>query len=88
MNIETIWVKLKQYEGDFFKTVRGVEYNYVVYDNYILINDDKRRRVTKASIEKALTIKNPQLKDLDCVGIKRANSYIYGIITDERIRSI
>ena len=47
MNIETIWNKIKLYEGETFRTVRGIEYTYEVNEDYILINDDKKRRITK-----------------------------------------
>ena len=59
MNIETIWKQIRFCEGQVFKTVRGVEYTYLVYDNYLLINDDKRRKITKDSLITALTITNP-----------------------------
>ena len=59
MNIETIWKHIRFCEGQVFKTVRGVEYTYLVYDNYLLINDDKRRKITKDSLITALTITNP-----------------------------
>jgi hypothetical protein len=85
MNIETIWKHIRFYEGQVFKTVRGVEYTYLVYDNYLLINDDKRRKITKDSLITALTITNPTPSK-----IQRENiwgpSYVYGIITDKRIK--
>jgi hypothetical protein len=85
MNIETIWKHIQSFEGQVFKTVRGVEYTYLVYDNYLLINDDKRRKITKDSLITALTITNPTPSK-----IQRKNiwgpSYVYGIITDKRIK--
>ena len=47
MDINTIWNKIKLCEGETFKTVRGIEYTYVVYEDYILINNDKRRKIKK-----------------------------------------
>ena len=68
--------------------LKKANHSYIrVCGNSLIINR-KGAKATKASLEKALTIKNPELKDLNNVGIKRANSYIYGIITDERIISI
>ena len=85
MNIETIWKHIRLCEGQVFKTVRGVEYTYLVYENYLLINDDKRRKITKDSLITALTITNPTPSK-----IQRENiwgpSYVYGIITDKRIK--
>ena len=85
MNIETIWKHIRFCEGQVFKTVRGVKYTYLVYDNYLLINDDKKRKITKDSLITALTITNPTPSK-----IQRKNiwgpSYVYGIITDKRIK--
>ena len=53
-NIDVVWANICKYEGEAFFTVTNVEYNYVVKDNYILINNDPRRKITKAYIEKAL----------------------------------
>ena len=84
MNIETIWSNIKSHEGETFRTVRGVEYTYVVVEDYILINDDKKRRITKDLIKIALTINNPSPSKIQREGIW-GPSYVYGIITDERI---
>ena len=84
MNIETIWNNIKSHEGETFRTVRGIEYTYVVVEDYILINDDKKRRITKDSIKTALTINNPSPSKIQREGIW-GPSYVYGIITDKRI---
>ena len=85
MNIETIWNKIKFYEGETFRAVRGIEYTYVVNEDYILINDDKKRRITKDSIKIALTISNPSPAKIQREGLWEP-SYVYGIITDNRIQ--
>ena len=59
VNIESVWNNIRHYEGETFKTVRGVEYQYAVYNDYILINDDKKRKITKDGVKKALSIVNP-----------------------------
>ena len=84
MNIETIWSNIKSHEGETFRTVRGVEYTYVVVEDYILINDDKKRRITKDLIKIALTINNLSPSKIQREGIW-GPSYVYGIITDKRI---
>lgn len=84
MNIETIWSNIKSHEGETFRTVRGVEYTYVVVEDYILINDDKKRKITKDLIKTALTINNPSPSKIQREGIW-GPSYVYGIITDKRI---
>ena len=84
MNVDMIWNNIKYREGEIFKTVRGIEYKYVVYNDYILINDDEKRKITKESLEKALKIENPTPSKIQREGIW-GPSYICGIITDGRI---
>ena len=86
MNIDTIWRNIQLHEGKAFKTLRGIEYIYTNYGDYILINNDKKRRVTKQALACALSIPNPTPSKIEKEGIW-APSYIYGIITDERIRN-
>ena len=87
MNIEFIWNKIKQCEGEVFYTVKGIPYKYVVYDDFILINDLKSRKITKNIIEKGMQIEAPTPKKIELSGC-RAQSYIYGIIIDERVKGI
>lgn len=84
MNIETIWNNIKSNEGEAFRTIRGVEYTYVVVEDYILINNDKKRRITKDSIKTAIIINNPSSSKIQKQGIW-GPSYVWGIITDKRI---
>lgn len=84
MDIEKVWNNIKSHEGETFGTVRGIEYTYVVVEDYILINDDKKRRITKDSIKTAITINNPSPSQIKQEGIW-GPSYVYGIITDKRI---
>ena len=86
MNIETVWKNIKLCEGQVFKTIRGVEYNYVVYSDYILINDDMKRRITKDSLKIAIAIDNPTPSKIQHENIW-GPSYVYGIITDNRIKN-
>ena len=80
-NIEKVWGNICKHEGEAFYTITNIEYNYVVNDNYILINNDPRRRITKITLAKALEIKKPTPSKINM----RCQSYIYGIITDHRI---
>ena len=79
-----IWDKVKLHEGEIFKTIRGIEYSYVVLNDCILINGDKKRRITKDMFDMSMRITNPTPAKL-----QKANlwgpSYLYGIITDNRI---
>ena len=87
MNIETVWQNIKLHEGEIFRTITGVEYVYVVYNDYFLVNNLQSRRITKAMIEKSITFENPTVKKIEVAGC-RGPSYIWGIITDSRIRGM
>ena len=80
-NIEKIWGNICKHEGEAFFTITNIEYNYVVKDNYILINNDSRRRISKSNLEKALEIEKPTPSKINM----RCQSYIYGIVIDSRI---
>ena len=84
MDIEKVWNNIKSHEGETFRTVRGIEFTYVVVEDYILINDDKKRRITKDSIKTAITINNHSPSKIKQEGIW-GPSYVCGIITDKRI---
>ena len=84
MNIDAIWNNIRHCEGKTFKTVRGVEFQYVVYNDYVLINDDKKRKITKNAVKKAFSIVNPTPAKIQKAGIW-GPSCIYGIIADNRI---
>ncbi len=86
MNFEIIWNNIKLCEGETFKTIRGKEYRYVIYSDFLLINDDKKRKIAKGSFEKAMLIENPSPSKIKNEGIW-GPSYVYGIITDGRIVS-
>ena len=84
-NIDQVWANIRRHEGETFYTITHIEYTYVVKDNYILINNDSRRKITKINLSKALKIQNPTCSKIGNAGIW-GPSYIYGIITDSRIR--
>ena len=83
-NIDKVWANICKHEGEVFCTVTNIEYKYVIKDNCILINNDSRRKITKTNLSKALEIQNPTCSKIRNAGIW-APSYIYGIITDDRI---
>ena len=84
MSIETVWENICLHEGEKFYTVKKIEYSYAVKDNYIIVNDDSRRKISKMYFKKALEIIDPTPSKINL----RGQSYIYGIITDKRIRNI
>ena len=83
--IEDIWSNIRKHEGEFFYTIRKVKYTYTVISDYLLINNDTRRKIKKSSIEKSLNIENPTPSKIQKENIW-GPSYICGIITDSRIK--
>ena len=84
-NIDKVWANICKHEGDVFHTVKNKGYTYVVKDNYILINNDSRRKITRTNLSKALEIQNPTCSKIGNAGIW-GPSYVYGVITDDRIK--
>jgi len=84
-SIDKVWANICKHEGNVFHTVKSKEYTYVVKDNYILINNDSRRKITRTNLAKALKIQNPTCYKIGNAGIW-GPSYVYGIITDSRIK--
>ena len=82
-NIDKVWANICKHEGDVFHTVTNIEYTYIVKDNYILINNDSRRKITKTNLSKALEMNVSKPTEINLWG----QAYIYGIITDSRIKS-
>ena len=83
--LEKLWKYICMYEGEKFLTpTQKIPYTYVVKNNYILINNDSRRRITKKHLEKALVIPNPSPSKLTQEKIW-GPSYVCGILTDKRI---
>ena len=84
-SIERVWANICKHEGEIFLTsVRKIKYTYVVKNDYIIVNNGKSKRITKAAIEKALNIENLTRAKIAEEGIWWS-SYVYGIITDNRI---
>ena len=81
-NIDKVWTNICKHEGDVFYTVRSKAYTYVVKDNYIILSIPSQTRITKSYFEKALEMNVSKPSELNL----RGQAYIFGIITDSRIR--
>ena len=78
MNFDVIWKNIQHYEGQVFKTVWGVEYKYTLYNDYLLINNDKKRKITKDAFKISITIENPTPSNIKSEGISSwCNIYFY-----------
>lgn len=81
-NIEIVWSKIKEYEGETFSQIRGGVFTYKIHGNYIL-PDRTNVQISKKHIEKALV--HYPLQNTVRIQNLRGPSYIYAIIMDERI---
>lgn len=83
-DIEAVWERIKCHEGETFFTIRKLEFFYRMRTENSFSLSRGGQSVSKDKIESILgdvPIKNPS--DLNVY----AQSYIFGILSDERIRS-
>ena len=86
MNIEIVWKNIQLCEGETFLTVARKEpYTYVIKNDCLLVNNDSKKSISKEALKKALSIENPTRSKIEDEGIW-GPSYVYGIITDKRIK--
>lgn len=84
-NIDKVWSNICKHEGEIFLTsARKKKYTYIIQDDYIIVNDGKGKKIKKEGIERALNIQNLTRAKIEEEGIW-GSSYVYGILTDERI---
>lgn len=83
-DIETIWKRLKQLEGQEFRTIRGLPFTFKINKDY-LVTDRTNYNLSKTDFSKALKLvllKGPGfINDL-----VRGPSYIWAILHDNRVR--
>ncbi len=85
MDFQMIWRNIIDCEGQEFTTITGLPFTYRVEDNYV-IPDRTEYPLAKSNFEKAAAIKNLQGPG-QINFISRGPSYVYAILTDERIRN-
>ena len=83
-NSDYIWENIKRHSGETFKTVKGIPYDFHVDGEYIRLHNTNRS-IPKKDVENALLIKEPTVSKLKKAGFQ-GPSYLYGIITDNRIK--
>lgn len=82
MNIDVIWERICKNEGETFRQIRGKEFTYSVNGNYITLSTTNYN-VAKSTFEKALEFL--PLENTVPIQHLQAPSYLYAILTDERI---
>ena len=82
-NIDKVWANICKHEGEVFYTKTNKEIKYVVKDNdIIVVSIPSHTRISKTNFEKALEMNVSKPSEINL----RGQSYIYGIITDSRIK--
>lgn len=81
-NIDIVWNNLMANEGERFTQIRGGTFKYKVKNKYI-VTDRTNVQITKKSIDEALTLR--PLTSTTSIQHLRAPSYIYALLTDDRI---
>ncbi|NMA24628.1 MAG: hypothetical protein GX936_03055 [Clostridiales bacterium] len=82
-NIEAVWQSIISHGGETFYTITGIPFSYTARNGYIKLNNTNRN-ISKINFEKALNVINPSIAKFHALGLQ-GPSYIYGIITDNRI---
>jgi hypothetical protein len=84
MNIEQVWRNIKAHEGETFFTKKGKEFTYHMTDRLVIL-ENTNRNIPIGNFEKAIGVTNPSVVAFQKMNLQ-GPSYIYGIITDERIQ--
>ena len=84
MNIINVWKNIKKYSGEEFYTKTGIPYSYTVKGSQVMLQNTNRN-IPYSDFEKAVNLSNISISKLNELGVQ-GPSYIYGIITDERIK--
>lgn len=80
--IEKVWDRILDCEGNTFRQIKGGEFTYTVKGNAIHLSRTNRL-VSKSTINEAL--KYVPLKNTVPLQNLQAPSYLYALLTDERI---
>ena len=86
VSIIEVWSRIKEHEGDTFKTITGLEFSYSIDgDNIISSSPETDVNIPKSHVEKSL--ERVPLKDTTEIQDLMGPSYLWGILNDERISS-
>lgn len=85
MDINTFWNKIKTHEGEVFRTVTGLEFTYQFVSENAICTSRTKYNLTKTNFEKALSL-CPITQPGDISKIIRGSSYVYSLISDERMQ--
>lgn len=86
MDIQTVWHRIKMYEGETFYTKTGVPFTYHTTDRLVML-ENTNRSIPYGNFEKALVVVKPSVVAFQKMNLQ-GPSYLYGIITDARITGL
>jgi hypothetical protein len=84
IDIDIVWRRLKQHEGEEFRTVRGLVFTYS-FRNEQFVPSRTNYQIAKSNFVKAFDL-YPFKKVSDIGNIVRGGSYVFAVLTDDRIR--
>lgn len=82
IKIDEVWNRLVKYEGETFCQIRGKKFTYTIRGATLRL-DTTNRSFSKGHLERALPLL--PLKDTTQVRHLMAPSYMFALLTDERI---
>ena len=81
-SIIEVWSRIKEHEGDTFKTITGLEFSYSI-DGDSIIPSRTDWNIPKSHVGKSL--ERVPLKDTTEIQDLMGPSYLWGILNDDRI---
>ena len=85
MEINSFWTKLKDYEGEQFKTVSDLSFTYEFKGENAIKVSRANQLLSKANFETA--IKSMPLSGPGQISkIVRGSAYVYALLVDERLQ--
>lgn len=84
MNFESVWQRIRAYEGANFRTVSGKEFTYIVKGD-ALTPSRANQNISRRDFEKVYAVLKTLSGPGDISSQVRGSSYIYAILTDKRI---
>ena len=85
MDINSLWKKIVEHEGECFRTIKGIEFTYAVVGDKGIKTSRTDFLLTKRNFENALKF-CPLTKPSDLGKSIMGTAYVYGILSDARMR--
>ena len=85
MEIDLFWEKLKQYEGETFRTVSDLPFVYEFVGENSIKTNRANQLLSKSNFEKALRVE-PIQSPGEISNLVRGSSYVFSLLTDERLK--